>query len=261
MRVALTRDVSPNLGGCELTHLPRETINPVVARVQHREYESCLVRLGCEVRRIPPAPDLPDAVFVEDTAVVLDELAVITRPGADSRKPETGSVAESLRPFRALRSIEAPGTLDGGDVLTVGRHLFVGRSNRTDAAGIEQLRSILTPHGYRVTSVELTGCLHLKSAVTNVGKDVLLLNSAWVDPGSFPDQTLIDVDASEPFAANALLVNDTVLYPAAYPKTRIRLEAHGVRIATVDVSELAKAEGGVTCCSLIFEASATPQAR
>jgi dimethylargininase len=261
MRIALTREVSPNLSGCELTHLARAVIDPALARAQHREYENCLVRLGCDVRRIPPAPDLPDAVFVEDTAVVLDELAVITRPGADSRRPETGSVAQSLRPFRALRFIEEPATLDGGDVLTLGRHLFVGLSRRTNAAGIEQLRSIVTPYGYRVTAVELSGCLHLKSAVTAVGNEMLLVNPAWVDPGRFAGQTAINVDTSEPFAANALLVNDTVLYPAAYPNTRKSLEAHGLRVATVDVSELAKAEGGVTCCSLVFEAGAAAYAR
>jgi dimethylargininase len=261
MRIALTRDVSPNLGRCELTHLPREMIDPGLARAQHHEYEQCLVGLGCEVRRIPPAPDFPDAVFVEDTAVVLDELAVITRPGADSRKPETVSVAESLRRFRDLSFIEAPAALDGGDVLTLGRDLFVGRSKRTDAAGIEQLRLILAPLGYAITPVTLSGCLHLKSAVTAVGNDTLLVNPAWVDPGIFAGRRVIEVDPSESFAANALLVNDTVLYPATYSKSRMRLEAHGLRVATIDMSELAKAEGGVTCCSLVFEANAPSYAR
>jgi dimethylargininase len=255
MLIALTRKVSPSLGRCELTHLERQIIDPAVARTQHRAYEDCLAALGCAVRQIAPAPELPDAVFVEDTAVVLDELAVITRPGADSRKPETASVAEALKNFRPLRFIEPPGTLDGGDVLRLGRSLFVGRSNRSNAAAIEQLRSVTAPYGYTVTPVDLSGCLHLKSAVTAVSATTLLVNPAWVNPAVFMWQTTIEVDPSEPFAANALLVGEMVVYPAAFPKTRARLEGQGIRVVTVDVSELAKAEGGVTCCSLLFSAS------
>jgi dimethylargininase len=253
--IALTRSVSPNLGSCELTHLPRLQIDVAVAGEQHRRYEECLAGLGCDVRQLPPAPELPDAVFVEDTAVVLPELAVIARSGAISRRPETATVAESLRQFRTLHFIEPPATLDGGDVLCLGQDLFVGLSNRTGVGGIDQLRSIVAPHGYRVTPVELTGCLHLKSAVTPVGKGTLLVNPARVNPASFSGWTTVLVDPSEPFAANALLVKETVVYPAACAKTLARLQNRGIRVAVVDVSELAKAEGGVTCCSILFEAS------
>jgi len=191
-------------------------------------------------------------VFVEDTAIVLDELAIITRPGADSRKPETQSVAEALKSYRKLFSIEPPGTIDGGDVLRIGQTVFVGLSVRSNPTGIEQMRMLLTPYGYAVKGVEVSGCLHLKTAVTAVAENTALINRAWVDADAFTSITLIDIAPSEPFGANALLVEDTVVYPCAYPETRQRLEEQGIIVSAVEVSELAKAEGGVTCCSLIF---------
>jgi dimethylargininase len=191
-------------------------------------------------------------VFIEDTASVLDELAIIARPGAESRRSETTAVAETLRAFRRLFYIEPPGTLDGGDVLRLGRTVYVGLSSRSNRAGFEQVRRWLTPYGYAVKAVEVSGCLHLKSAVTPVGENTLLINRAWVDAGAFGDVVLIDVDPSEPFGGNALLVSETVIYPSGYPRTHRRLQEHGLTIEAVDVSELGKAEGGVTCCSLIF---------
>jgi dimethylargininase len=251
--IALTRDVSPNLGRCELTHLQRQTIDVTVATAQHRSYEDCLARLGYEIRRLPASPELPDSVFIEDTCVVFPEVAVITRPGADSRKPETGVVAEAMREFRPLRFVQAPATLDGGDVLCVGRRVFVGLSTRTNTAGVEQLRSFVDRHGYTVIPVRLSECLHLKSAATVVAEGTILLNPDWVDSEAPGDLTKIVVDPSEPAGANALLARGVVVYPATHPGTRKRLEERGIVIETVDVSELAKAEGGVTCCSLLFE--------
>jgi dimethylargininase len=254
MLVAITRPVSPSITRCELKHLVREVINVDVAREQHRWYERCLVDLGCEIRRLPLEPELPDSVFVEDTAVVLDELAVITRPGAESRRRETVSVAKALEAYRELRHIELPGTLDGGDVLRIGRMIYVGLSGRSNRTGIEQLRGYVEPCGYTVMVVEMKGCLHLKSAVTQVGRNTLLINRAWVDAGVFDGMELVDAAPTEPMGGNALLVGEVVVYPEAYVETRKRLEDRGVAVSAVDVSELAKAEGGVTCCSLIFEA-------
>ena len=253
MRIAITREVSPAIGRCELTHLERQPIDLELARAQHRAYQACLANLGCQVQALPAAPDLPDSVFVEDVAIVLDELAILTRPGAESRRPEVAAVAEALRPYRTLYAIEAPGTVDGGDVLRVGRRLFVGLSTRSNAAAIDQMRALLAPYGYTVQGVPVAGCLHLKSAVTQVAGDTLLIHRAWVDPGAFDGLALIDVDPSEPYAANALRVGQALVYPAAFPRTRGRLEARGLTVLPVDVSELAKAEGAVTCCSLIFE--------
>ena len=254
MWIAITREVSPRIAECELTHLAREPIDFQRARTQHRQYEALLEELGCKRVRLPAEPDLPDSVFVEDAAVVLDELAVITRSGAESRRSETVSVAEALRPYRKLFYIESPGTLDGGDVLRVGKALYVGLSKRSNREGIKQLQDILLPFGYVVNDVKLRDCLHLKSAVTQVAENTLLINRTWVDTAMFSGFQLIDVASSEPFAANALLIGNTVVYPVAFPETRQRLEKQGIRVRTVDVSELAKAEGGVTCCSLIFRA-------
>lgn len=253
MRIAITREVSPAIGRCELTHLARQPIDVELARAQHSAYQACLASLGCQVQTLPAAADLPDSVFVEDVAVVLDELAILTRPGAESRRPEVGPIAQALRPYRPLHAIQAPGTVDGGDVLRVGRRLYVGLSSRSNTAAIEQMRALLAPYGYTVQGVPVAGCLHLKSAVTQVAERTLLINRAWVDPAAFGDLELIDVDPAEPYAANALWVGGALIYPAAFPATRHRLEARGLAVHTVDVSELAKAEGAVTCCSLVFE--------
>ncbi len=250
--IAVTREVSPALARCQLTHLRRTPIDPAAAAAQHREYEARLAGLGCTLVRIPADPDLPDCVFVEDTAVVLDEVAVITRPGAPARRPETPAVASVLARYRSLVRIEPPATLDGGDVLVLGRTVYVGRSGRTNREGIAALRDLLAPHGYRVAAVPVRGCLHLKSAAVPLAPDRVLANPAWVDPEAFAGAGVIEIDPGEPFAANALAVGRAVILPAAFPRTRDRLAAAGLAPVTVDVSELAKAEGGVTCCSLVF---------
>jgi dimethylargininase len=252
MLLALTRAVPPSIVHCELTHVAREPIDVARATAQHDAYEETLEQLGCTVHRLPDSPDLPDSVFVEDAAIVLDEVAVIARPGALSRQPETESVAMALREHRSLVCIQAPATLDGGDVLRVGQRVFVGLSARTDADAVQQLSALLAPHGYDVTGVEVLGALHLKSAVTAVADDTVLLNPRWVDAHRFRAYRQIEVDPSESFAANALLVDDTLVCPASARRTRARLTAAGFAVESVDVSELAKAEAGVTCCSLIF---------
>lgn len=253
MRLALTRPVSPSIVRCELTHLKREPIDLSVATRQHDAYEAALETLGCKVQRLPAEPDLPDAVFVEDTAVAVDEAAVLARPGAASRRPETATVAEALRPYRTLHRIEPPGTLDGGDVLSVGRRIYVGLSSRTNADGARQLQAILQPMGYGVDRIAVGACLHLKSAVTALAEDRVLLNPRVVDAAAFEGLDWTPVDPLEPFAANVLAIGRAIICPAGAPRTQERLERLGYRVVPVDVSELAKAEGGVTCCSLILE--------
>ena len=257
MPVALVREVSPSLESCELTHLAREPLDVGRARAQHRAYAAVLARLGCDVRWIPEAPDLPDAVFVEDTAVVVDEIAVVTRPGAASRRSETATVAAALAAYRRVVTVAAPATLDGGDVLRVGRTVYVGRSERTNPEGIAQLEQHLAPFGYRVLAASVHGCLHLKSAVTEVADSTLLYNPAWVDPGTFHDVSMLPIDPAEPFAANGLRIGTSLVYPNAFPRTRARMEQRGIDVSVVEVSELAKAEGAVTCCSLVFEPPAS----
>lgn len=253
MPIAITRQVSPSILHCELTHLQRQPIDLELARVQHAAYEACLARLGCVVQRLPVESELPDSVFVEDIAVVLDEMAVITRPGAASRRPEIPSVAQALKPYRQLYYIEHPGTLDGGDVLRIDRKLYIGSSGRSNATGVEQLRDLVEPFGYRVEGVPVSGCLHLKSAVTQVAQGTLLINPEWVSPDWFGGMEMVSVDPREPHAGNAILLEEKTIIAAAYPATRERLEAAGIPVVAVDVTELAKAEGAVTCCSLIFE--------
>lgn len=257
MTVAITREVSPSFAACQLTHLERAPIDVALAMLQHRRYEESLVALGCDLLRLPAEPAFPDAVFVEDTAIVLDELAVITRPGAESRRGETDTIVPALRPFRPLGRLGAPVTLDGGDVLRIGRTLFVGLSSRTSPEAVSALESLVAPFGYRAVGVPLTGCLHLKSAITEVADNTVLVNPRWVDVTRLGRLETVEVDPAEPYAANALKIGRTVVYPDAHQRTRRRLERVGVEVHPVDVSELAKAEGGVTCCSLVFEATAS----
>lgn len=245
--IAITRDVSPAIADAELTHLERTPISYARAAEQHEQYRALLASLGCTVISIPGDAAYPDCVFIEDTAVVLDDIAVITRPGAESRRGEVDAIAPVVAKYRPLARIEAPGTIDGGDVLVLDDRIFVGRSSRTNDEGIDQLRTLTRRE---VIPVELHGALHLKTAITRVAKDTLLVNRDWLDLGAFAGWTFIDVDETEPFAANAVLIGDIVIFPTAFTKTRAKLAHLDVR--TVDADELAKAEGGVTCCSLLL---------
>jgi dimethylargininase len=250
---AVTRPVSASIADCELTHVQRSIIDVNVARAQHSAYENLLETLGCTLLRVPAADDLPDSVFVEDTAIVLDELAIVAHPGAASRRGELAAVAEILGRFRSLVWIQSPGTLDGGDVFVVRKEIFVGRSARTNDAGIEQLRAIVAPFRYIVHVIDVRQCLHLKTAVCPVSEDTLLVHPQWVDAACFSAFHILEIDEAEPFAANALRVGDAVIHAAEFPRTSERLASHGIDVVTVPASELAKAEGGVTCCSIVFE--------
>ena len=249
---AVTRAVSPALGRCELSHIERTPIDVALAITQHHQYLRALDAAGCRVLTLPEQAGLPDSVFVEDVAIVLDEVAVMTRPGAPSRRPEVASVAELLRHHRPLEAIEEPGTLDGGDVLRIDRRLYVGQSARSNTDGIAQLRKLLAAHGYAVQGVAMRHCLHLKSAVTALDEHTVLLQPAWVDRGCFADFRIIEVDPGEAHAANVLRIDDALIMPANFPRTRQRLLDAGFKVTAVDVSELQKAEGAVTCCSLVF---------
>jgi dimethylargininase len=228
-------------------------IDLALARQQHAVYEACLERLGCKLVRLPEESDLPDAVFVEDTALVLDEVALIARPGAVSRRVETESIATALSPYREILRIESPGTVDGGDILVVGEDIYVGLSSRSNEHAVDQMRHVLALYEYRVHGIEVSGCLHLKSAVTVVGANVLLVNPNWIDSSVFDQYEIIEVAPGEDYGANGLRIGEAVVYPVTFPRTAERLEARGIQIEPVDLSELAKAEGAVTCCSLVFK--------
>lgn len=254
-RIAMTREINDALARCELTYQSRVAIDVQLARAQHARYESILESLGCRVIVVPTDDDLADSVFIEDTAHVLDEAAILLRPGAASRRPEVAGVARALEPFRTLHAIETPGTVDGGDLLRVGKTIYAGQSTRTNAEGIRQLARIAGDYGYRVVPVTVGGCLHLKSAVTEAAEGVLLVNPAWIDPAVFGGVERIHVDSSEADAANVLRVGDHLVASAAFPRTIDRLAAAGIDVIAVDVSELHKAEGATTCCSLVFESA------
>lgn len=254
MLTAITRAVSPTLRDCQLEHLDRQPIDVDKAIAQHGAYQACLRELGARVISLPAAVDCPDGVFVEDPALVLDEIAIVTRMGAESRRAESETLAEAVSRFRPVKRLREPATLEGGDVMRVGRTLYVGRSRRTNAAGIEQLAGIAAPFGYRVVAVEVTGCLHLKSACCYLGGDRILANREWIDPAPLTEFNILEVPRDEPRGANVLRIGDTVLIPGAFPRTAEVLKIAGYEPRLVDTSELLKAEAGVTCMSLLFDA-------
>jgi len=252
---AFTRAVSRNIPECALTHLERRPIDAGRAIEQHSAYERALEQAGFEIVRLPELADDPDAVFVEDTAILLGDHAVITRPGAASRAGETDSTALGLAPHFNVHRL-ASGTLDGGDVLRIGRTLYVGLSSRTNAEGAAALRAAVDPLGCSVVTVEPAKCLHLKTAVTFAGSDAagsprILANPDWVDPAIFSG--VEPILTSEPAAANCLRAGDRLILPAGNPRTAADLRALGFDVVELDVSELQKAEAGVTCMSLINE--------
>ena len=252
---AITREVSPSMEACELTHLARRPIDMALARAQHAAYCDRLGALGVHVITLPAEPEYPDAVFVEDPAIVLDEIAVMTRLGAESRRGESDSLGREIAKHLPLAWMTAPATMDGGDVLRAGRTLFAGLSERTNAAGIQQLAAAIEPHGYRVRPVAVHGCLHLKSAASWLGDDTILLHRPWIDAAAFGDMRLIDVPEAEVEAANVLRIGDAVLTAAGFPRTAELIAALGRAVHPVDNSELRKAEGALTCCSLLFSNS------
>jgi dimethylargininase len=255
MLTAITRAVSPALANCELSFIPRQSIDLAKANQQHHTYEAVLAKLGARVLTLPLEPDLPDSMFVEDPALVLDELAIIFPLGTETRRREAPSIAAALRPFRKLAHVELPGTLEGGDILRLGRKLFVGLSARSNAEGVSQLSQMVAAHGYEVVGVPVTGCLHLKSAVTALDSNTLVANRSWFDSSFFQGFQWVDVDPAEAHAANALAFGGTIIFPAAFDRTRASIEARGFHVTPLDISELQKAESGLTCSSLIFDAA------
>lgn len=250
MLTAITRDVSQRLAECEISFQERYPIDVALAGRQHAAYQAALTELGARVEALPALDGHPDSVFVEDPIVVLDEAAIVTRMGAAPRRGEEQGLAEAVARHRDLLRIEAPGTLEGGDVMRIGKTLYVGLSSRTNVAGLQQLAQLTAPFGYWVTPVEVRGCLHLKSACCHLGGGVVLANRTWLDLDAFCGVQFLDV--VEPHAANVLLAGTTLLMPSAYPRTQALLEARGYAVRTVDISELIKADAGVTCMSLLF---------
>lgn len=253
-RTAIVRGVPSSIDRCELLHLDRSPIDHERAEDEHAEYVRTLAELGCRIVHLPALDELPDSVFVEDTAVVVDEIAILTRPGAESRRLEVESIAPTLAEFRPVVRIVEPATIDGGDVLRIGDQVWIGCSSRTNQDGVNQFRALLEPLGYTVRCVDVFGCLHLKSAVTVVRSNpdpLLLINPEWIDREVFEGFEILEVHPSEPHAANALEIHGIVLFAAAYDETRRRLLDAGLEVRTISIGEISKAEGGLSCCSVL----------
>jgi dimethylargininase len=255
MLTAITRGVSSSLATGELTFRDRAPIDIPLAQRQHEAYEHALTNLGVLVDHLPAEDALADAVFVEDVAMVLDEIAIVTAPGAASRRGETESIARAVGKYRPVKHLTSPATLDGGDVVRIGRTLYVGLSNRTNEAGIDQLGALVSPLGYTVLSVKVAGALHLKTACTYAGRGILLANPAWAATNVFRDVEILPVDDAEPWGGSVLAIGDHLVMAASFPRTRAKLESRGFIVDAVDLSELQKAEGGPTCLSIVFDAS------
>lgn len=255
--IAITRPVSDSLTSCEISFINRESIDLTLAKKQHHQYITTLKQVGCDVLEAPKLDEHADAVFVEDTCLITDELAIITRTGAESRRGECDSTAELIKDHRPIARIKPPGTADGGDMLLMGKTLYVGHSDRTNQSGIDQLTELLKPQNITVQPVRTWACLHLKSAVTALDEDTVLIQPAWLKDNPFKKYRCIEVAPEEPHAANVLRIAregepDAIIMPNNFPKTTKRLKDAGFDPILVDVGELQKAEGAATCCSIII---------
>jgi dimethylargininase len=247
---ALTRLPGPRLAEAQLTHLARTPIDWALAARQHARYVEALRLAGLTVTVLATLPEFPDCPFVEDVLISLPELHVLCRPGAPSRRGEVEAMVSQLDDGRPLERLQAPATLDGGDVLRIGRRLLVGQSTRTSAEGLRQLEGLVARYGYTVEPVAVHGALHLKTAVTALPDGRWLLNPEWLDPTPFRGEGWLTVD--EPFGANSLSVGERLLYPAGLPRTAERLAAAGFALDLIDISEFGKAEAGLTCLSVVL---------
>ncbi len=249
---AIVRQPAASLVDCELTHLEAQPIDIAQARAEHAAYVALLERLGERVTVLPALEAFPDSCFVEDVLLALPELFILTRPGALSRRDEPQHISSALPGDRPVAALEAPTTLDGGDVLRIGRDIYVGITTRTNADAVDALGRLVSPFGYRMTGIEIDAALHLKTAITALPDGRLLHNPRWVDAARFGDRAAIEAHPDEAFAGNSLLVGDTVILHAGHARTAALLRAQGYAVETTDISEFAKAEAGLTCLSVVF---------
>ena len=250
--MAITHLPSPNLQNCELTFLESEAINMEKANVQHQNYRAMLERCGAKVTVLDDNIALPDSVFVEDPIIVFDEIAVLTSMGVKSRRAESEAMEKVFAPYRQVKRIDLPAKIEGGDVLKVGKKIFVGESSRTNKEGIQALEAIIKPLGYEVIAVKVTGCLHLKTGVTALDDQTVFINPAWVDAKAFQGFSQIETLSNEPFGANVLKIGDTLCMNEAFPKSITLIKSLGYKVETVNISEFVKAEAGLTCMSVLF---------
>lgn len=249
---ALINRPSHLLGECQLTFVSRQAIDMDLALEQHQAYANALRTFGVKVTELAINQDQPDGVFVEDTAIVTDELAILTSMGSESRRPELPAMKAALSAFRQVEEIHLPSRIEGGDVLRIGKTFYVGASTRTNRQGMAALEKILAPYGYQVIEVAVRGSLHLKTAVTALDEATLLIQPEWVDIAPFSEYRMIEVDPREPFASNVISLPNGLVVNASFPRTLERIDRTGINWKSVDISEFGKAEAGLTCMSLIF---------
>lgn len=248
----ITHLPSASLEQCELTFVESEPIDIQKARIEHENYRKMLENCGANVIVMDENIDLPDSVFVEDPIIVFDEVAVMTSMGVESRRKESAAIEKTFAKYREIKRIELPSQIEGGDVLKIGKRIFVGKSSRTNAQGIRDLREIMTPYGYEVIAVKVSGCLHLKTGCTALDEETLLINPEWLDSKIFAGFRQIVVPTEEPFGANILKINETICMNAAFPKTIKLVKSLGYKVQETDISEFVKAEAGLTCMSVPF---------
>jgi dimethylargininase len=253
--IAITHVPSPKMEQCERTFVTRTPIDFGCATRQHDEYCRMLHDCGADVVKLDVNRDLPDCAFVEDTAIVLDEVAVLASMGAQSRRAEPSGIASELAKYRELHRVAAPARIEGGDVLCVGRKLLVGLSTRTNRAGVNALEAVVRPFGYEIVLVPVRRCLHLKTACTALPDQSLLINPAWFDVRAVRGFELVPVSEAEPWGANVAVVGSRVCVAADHVETGGLIRERGCQVHTIDLSEFAKAEGGVTCLSILFRAA------
>lgn len=251
--IAIVHLPSPKLQEGERTYVDESAIDYALALRQHAGYCDALRSCGADVITLDVNREMPDSVFVEDTAIVLDEVAVMMSMGAESRRAEPAGIEPTLRRYRKIERVALPATIDGGDVVRAGRTLYVGASPRTNAAGIDALRGIVRRYGYTVIGVPVLKCLHLKTACSTLPDGRMLVNREWIGVSPLPSLALVDVPAAEPWAGDVLVIDERIIASDAFPETATLLERGGFGVIPVAVSEFAKVEGGVTCLSLVFD--------
>lgn len=249
---AIVREVPDTYAQCLTLEAIDVPIDVPKAREQHEHFCAILAGLGLEVTRLEADESLPDCCFVEDTAVLIDDLVILTNPGAPTRVKEVEAVEKSLHGVKPLAKILPPGTLDGGDVLIIEKTVYIGLSSRTNPEGIRQFAALAAPKGYAVVSVPVSGLLHLKSAVTYLGNGQVILAPAYVDASFFKEYQLLELSEAEAYCANCLNVNGTILMPEGYEQVKKRIESLGFPVIELDMSEFKKGDGALTCKALLY---------
>ena len=249
---AIVRGIPNTFQDCVTISHNTPKINVELARQQHETYCTTLEQLGLKLIRIEADDALPDCCFTEDIAIVFNDLAIITSPGTPSRVAETVEMEKIVAPLKKIYHLSPPATLDGGDVLKIDKKIFIGNSLRTNEEAIKQVAAIINPKGYEVIGVKIWNTLHLKSVCTYLGNGCIILAEGYLDDKIFSQYDKIILPKEEAYCANCLVVNGKVLISKGFPKTKSLIEAKEFSVIEMEISETKKADGALTCSSIIF---------